>query len=72
MLGNGDVEDLRRLLGERERENSEHESDWDRPLRESDLRLLFRNPLLGGDVEWLGDLRDLAGLGGDRDLERWR
>jgi hypothetical protein len=72
MLGDGDVDDSRRLLSERERECSEYESDGGRSPRNTDLLLLRRKSLLGGDTERLGDLRDLSGLGGDRDLERWR
>jgi hypothetical protein len=69
MLGEGDVEYLRRLLGESERERSEYESDRDRPPRETDLLLLLANLLRGGDAEILGDLRDLGCLGGDLDLD---
>jgi hypothetical protein len=72
MLGDGDVDDSRRLLSERERECSEYESDGDRSPRETDLLLLRRKSLLEGDTERLGDLRDLSCLGGDLDLERWR
>ena len=72
MLGDGDVEYFWRRLGERERECSEYEADRDRSPREIDLFLLLPNLLLGGDAERLGDLRGLACLGGDLDLERWR
>jgi len=62
MLGDGDVEALRRLLGEREREDSEYEPDRDRSPREIDLLLPPPDPLLGGEIERLGDRRDLVSL----------
>jgi hypothetical protein len=60
MLGDGDGEALRRLLGEREREDSEYESDRDRSPRETDLLLAPPDPLLRGEIERLGDRRDLG------------
>lgn len=62
MLGDGEVEIFRRLLGEREREDTEYELERDRSPREIDLRLRLSRPLLGGDIEGLGDRLDLNGL----------
>ncbi len=62
MLGDGDVEIFRRLLGEREREDTEYESERNRSPRDIDLCLRLSKRLMGGDIEWLGDRLDLNGL----------
>jgi hypothetical protein len=60
--------DLRRLLGDRERDVSEREIDRERfSPREVDLLLAFLTPLLTGEMELLGNLFRLTS--GDLELE---